>query len=393
MTESQKIDLKMSEIREKGNRLSPTKDNDPAFAQIRTELADLEVEHRKAIESEAKETELFGGEGSGEHREALRVTRSADLGVLVGALISKRSLNVGSAEAEAQAAWGLGGDNIPLAMLAEYRLAAAPADGGGPQGFVGYRFPATIADFANIQRPRVPAGTPVFPSVILPTTANRPDEAGQSADSDPTLRGELLTPHRIQASTKISVEDRARFGNMAEAIAAHLGGAVALGLDQQALVGADGFFDTSSGPLTAPSNPGAASTYANYSQMLSSSVDGRMASVEAEVGLLIGMDTFVDGAAIYRSANSEGHLMEDLARRGRLRVSAAMAGKDGNNRQNVLAVRGSTPAAVQPLWDDLRIEDIYTRSEYGEIGFTIVALADFSVTQPAGYGWHIADVR
>ena len=213
------------------------------------------------------------------------------------------------------------------------------------------------------------------------------------SDSDPTLRGELLTPKRIQANTKISVEDRARFGNMAAAIAAHLGGAVALGLDQQAMVGADGFFDSSSGPLTAPSNPGAASTYANYSAMLSGSVDGRYAENEAAVGLLVGMDTFVDGAAIYRSNNSEGHLMEDLARRGRLRVSAAMAAKDGNNRQNVLAVRGSSPASVQPLWDDLRIEDVYSRSEFGEISFTIVALADFSVTQPAAYGWHIADVR
>ena len=144
--------------------------------------------------------------------------------------------------------------------------------------------------------------------------------------------------------------------------------------------------------MTAPSNPSAASTYANYSQMLSSSVDGAYASVEAEVGLLIGMETFVDGAAIYRSANSEGHLMEDLARRGRLRVSSAVAAS-ANNRQNVLAVRGSSPAAVQPLWDDLRIEDVYSRSEFGEISFTIVALADFSVTQPAAYGWHIADVR
>ena len=269
-------------------------------------------------------------------------------------------------------------------MLAEFRVAAAPSDGGGTQGFVGYRFPTTIADFANITRPRVAAGTPVYPSITEASVANRVNEAAESTDSDPTLRGELLTPKRIQANTKISVEDRARFGNMAEAIAAHLGGAVALGLDQQALVGDDGFFDTS-GPLTAPSNPGAASTYANYSQMLSGSVDGRFASVEAEVGLLVGMETFVDGAAIYRSGQSDGHLMEDLARRGRLRVSAAIA-VAASNRQNVLAVRGTTPAAVQPLWDDLRIEDVYSRSEFGEIGFTIVALADFSVTQPAAYG-------
>ena len=122
----------------------------------RLSLAEMEkAVSPKHFEGEAKDTDVFGGEDSSEHREALQVTRKADLGVLVGALVSKRSLHSGSAEAEAQNAWGLAGDNIPLAMLAEYRVAAAPADGGGPQGFVGYRFPTTIADFANIQRPRV----------------------------------------------------------------------------------------------------------------------------------------------------------------------------------------------------------------------------------------------
>ena len=250
MLKSQKIQLRMSELRERINSMEPTKPSDPEFLKGRADLAAMEVEYRQAIEEEDTYTGAasFGGEDSSEHREALQVTRKADLGVLVGALVSKRSLHSGSAEAEAQNAWGLAGDNIPLAMLAEYRVAAAPADGGGPQGFVGYRFPTTIADFANIQRPRVAAGTPVYPSIITASVANRPDEAAESTDSDPALRGELLTPKRIQANTKISVEDRARFGNMAAAIAAHLGGAVALGLDQQALVGADGFFDTSSGP-------------------------------------------------------------------------------------------------------------------------------------------------
>ena len=38
---------------------------------------------------------------------------------------------------------------------------------------------ATIADFANIQRPRVPAGTPVFPSITVASEASRPAEAAE----------------------------------------------------------------------------------------------------------------------------------------------------------------------------------------------------------------------
>ena len=42
---------------------------------------------------------------------------------------------------------------------------------------------------------------------------------------------------------------------MAAAIAQHLAGAVGAGYDQQALVGDDGFFDGTSGPLTEPDRP------------------------------------------------------------------------------------------------------------------------------------------
>lgn len=363
--------------------------------EIRTmydQVDGLETRIVGALDGEsASAGKAFGAE-SAEHRERTTITGRADLGVLVGHIVNRRALQVGSAEAEAQAAWDLPGDAIPISMLAEYRVAAAPADGGGGQSFVGYRFPNSIASFANVTRPRVAPGTPVFPSITSASVAGRPAEAAQNVDSDPTLRGELLTPKRVQANTKISVEDRARFGGMAAAIAQHLAGAVAAGYDQQALLGDDGFFDGTSGPLTEPPAPGAASTYANYSAMISGSVDGRYAPSEAQVGLLVGMDTFNDGALLYRTTNSQGHLMEDLGRRGRLQVSAAIPAKSGNV-QSVLVVRGTAPAAVQPLWDGLTIEDLVTRSEYGEITFTIVGLSDFSVTQPSAYAWAKADVR
>ena len=126
MLKSQKVQLRLSELKERINGMELTKANDAEFLKGRADLAEMEKEYRQAVEGEAKDTDVFGGEDSSEHREALQVTRKADLGVLVGALVSKRSLHSGSAEAEAQNAWGLAGDNIPLAMLAEYRVAAAP---------------------------------------------------------------------------------------------------------------------------------------------------------------------------------------------------------------------------------------------------------------------------
>ena len=280
MTPTQKITLERIDLQKKINQFPEIRSDEPDKMAERKALMDdlykLDDKLKVAIEAEAKDSDkAFEGDSS-ENRERRDITGKADLGVLVGRLVSQHAAT--GAEAEAQIAWGLPGDAIPMAMVVEHRVAAAPADGGGASPFVGYQFPSSIADFCNIQRPRVAPGTPVFPSITAATVANRPAEAAESADSDPTLRGELLTPKRVQASTKISVEDRARFGGMAEAIAAHLAGAVATGLDQQALVGDEGFFDSSSGPLTEPNAPGAASTYANYTAMFDGGIDGRYAS-------------------------------------------------------------------------------------------------------------------
>ena len=45
------------------------------FLKGRADLAEMEKEYRHAVEGEAKDTDVFGGEDSSEHREALQVTR------------------------------------------------------------------------------------------------------------------------------------------------------------------------------------------------------------------------------------------------------------------------------------------------------------------------------
>ena len=147
----------------------------------------------------------------------------------MGNLLSRR--NQTGAEAEAIAAWNLEGDQIPMSMLAEIRTVAAPSSGGGTQPVSGYVFPASVASFANVSRPTVAAGTQVYPSIVTGAIAGRPDEGAAHGSSEPALRGELLTPKRIQAVASLSVEDRARFPGLGPALASHLAGAVAAGMD------------------------------------------------------------------------------------------------------------------------------------------------------------------
>ena len=181
MLKSQEITLKMSELRERANKLSNIEPNLKQHDEIRAEIAALEPKYRVALESETSRTDGAFGEDDAEHRERQQVTGRADLGVLVGALVSRRALVVGSAEAEAQAAWGLPGDSIPLAMLTEYRVAAAPADGGGSQGFVGYRFPCI--GWRVCKRPASSGShlaSAVYPSITSASVRqSRPAEAAE----------------------------------------------------------------------------------------------------------------------------------------------------------------------------------------------------------------------
>ena len=365
----------------------PTLTTSPPAWEERKALLDQKGQLQKELLTilEGENSRAMDGE-TAEDRERMSITNRADLGAASRGRGKPSGAHQHQRRGRGPSRLGNRGDQIPLAMLAGYRAADAPADGGGTEGFVGYQFPSSFASFANIARPRVAPGTPVFPSISAASVASRPAEAGAVATSDPTIRGELLTPKRVQAWSSISVEDRARFGGLGAALAVHLAAAVMLGYDAQALGGDDGFFDTSAGPLTAPNNPGAATTAAQYLAMLSGGVDGRYALTPAQVGLLMHPDAYTDGAAIYRTANSEADVMAMIARDGRLMVNAGMPAPAANI-VNILRVKGNAQAAVQPMWDGLSIEDVYTDNAKGEIRFSVTGLADFSVQQPAAYDW------
>ena len=297
---------------------------------------------------------------------------------------------MGSAETEAQAVWRIQENEIPLPSLVEMRVIDAPDNGGGTSPILQYVFGDSIAAFCNINRPVVPGGELVYPSFSTGAAATRPVASAENADQDPTMRGQLLSPKRVQANTSITVEDRMRFPNLGTAVTEHLRRAVTAGLDRQAVSDDGGFFDASSGPLGAAPTKTSASNYADYLAMVSGNVDGQFAANLAQVGLLIGTDTFTDAMALDGTNNDES-VIERIGRVARYRVSPAVPAP-ASNVQYVLAVKGGNQAAVQPTWPGLRIEDIYSRSAHGEIKFTVSVGAAFSVQQIAAYDWLAANV-
>ena len=409
MMDSTRVAVAMSEIREKLNGMLdiPADDADKLAERkkLGAEMKAAEIEYRAALDREelAQQAEL-GRQAQGskvddknglrtlgpEHRERMEITGRANVAQMLADVVDHRQAR--GAEAEAQSAWGSAGDEIPMALIAdELRTIDAPDTGSGTGRNFGYVFGPSIADAANIVRPSVQPGQHVFPSFTTGAAATRPAIEAENADQDPTMRGQVLTPKRVQANANIAIEDRARLPGMSAMVTSHLRAAVIAGLDAQALSDDDGFFDASSGPLTPQTDPGAATTWAEYSAMLTGGVDGRHAVSPADVTLLINSATFVDGDALFRGTNTNESAMERIGRLGRIVVSAAMP-PVVSNVAGVLVVRGRLPAAVQPVWANIRIEDVAVDAKKGLINYTIVTLADFSVVHPSAYQWVKANV-
>ena len=221
MTAVQEIQIRMSKLRGKINEIGAVRDLDESELATYNEkcvaLSGMELELQAALEIQTEwergASQHFNDNAieplPAEHRERQAITHKAKLVTLVDAVIGQRATS--GAEREAQAAWDCEINEIPLPMLpgVEMRVIDAPNDGGGPSTLQ-YVFGGSMAEAANIVRPAVPPGPRTYPSFVDGTAGARPAITSENADVDPTMRGQLLVPNRVQANTTINIEDRAR---------------------------------------------------------------------------------------------------------------------------------------------------------------------------------------
>ena len=158
MTPTQKIQIKMSETREKLNGMIEVRDGDTAKLAERQKLVDeiqeLEVELRAAIKAD---------DTAPETREWADVSSRFDLGELFEGVMEHRASS--GAIAEVQKERGLAANAIPTEMLMEKRnVTPAPSDVGQSQNAIeGYVFPNSVADFLGMCQARsCPLATPRF---------------------------------------------------------------------------------------------------------------------------------------------------------------------------------------------------------------------------------------
>ena len=409
MTNSQKLTVRASEIRQRLNEISGL-EGDALTEEVRaesdaltTEYRDTETKLRAALVAEPEpRIETTDVALDAEARERLELRgRSTFGGFLLAALQGRVPAG---AEAEYAAAFGARPGHIPIDLWeadrpaqAEHRATTpAPATGTGVtvapvQPFV---LAPSIGPRLGFSMPIVPSG-----SYTEMTVTTKVPAAPRAKGNDDDFTAAALTPitaapRRISARMSVTIEDVAAIGqaNFESALRQNVSMSLSDAYDNQAINGngtapnVEGLLDQ----LTDPTDPSAINTFATFLESAAAQIDGLWASMLSEVSIVAHPTVYRLSATVFR-ANSSDSSFSDYAR-GNLggwwtnkRMPAAVS-----TIVKGIAYRMGRPGlrtACHPTWGTVSIDDIYTDSRSGVRHFTVHVLVGDKVliVQPGAY--------
>ena len=380
-----KLLLEQSEKRERVNELLAL---DELSDELRSELdattkrlQEIEPELRAAIVAEAgDETRQAPGDDSAT-AELRALMRRANAGAIFDATINHRA--TGGVEAELQQHFTLAGNQIPLEMLrSETRdVTPVPADTSQTQAAILHPvFGMSNAAFIGVDMPTVAVGDAVYPVLTTRATVGGPHKGStEVAETTGAFSAEVLAPGRLQASFFYRRTDAARFAGMDAALRQNLSDALSDAVDQEVV---DQIVTD-----VARTDAAAADSFASYrSRLAYDRLDGRFASTEGDIRLLVGATTLSSMSAKYRGNNADDSAVDSLRRiSGGVRVSAHIAAVAAN-KQDAIVRRGLRRDAVAPMWQGVTIiPDEITKAKTGEIVLTAVMMAAFKVLRTDGF--------
>ncbi len=390
MTESQKLALRRSELRERLNAIQGGGE-DPADGEtvegLASELADTEKRWREAVKAEDAEAAADGDGGEGREVRALveraRVTRFAAAAI--------RGRDVDGAESELLdalevRAMGAGEVVVPWELLAppetetradSVTVPTAPGTGAwgvGSAPILRRVFARSDSGFLGVSMPGVAAGAKAYPVLSAGVTATEPAK-GAAVDADAVTVGAstVVTPKRVTGRVKFRIEDLATFGQDLEtALREDVLAAVRDKMDAEVV--ADLF-----AALTDPDDPSALATFDTAIAAAAAAVDGIYANDEGAVRMLVGTATYGQFAALFRagagdSTSAATYLRE---RTGGLRASSRVPAVASKFQQAITAARPMAGEAVYPVWTGAGValvRDMYSEARSGIISLTANAL-------------------
>ena len=376
MTESQKIELRRSKVRERLGeiqKLAGDAYDDTVKAEERSlqdEYTDSEQRHRSALIAENTALDTAKGEAGdldAEQRERVELRSKARLGTFIRAALTGKMVN--GAEAELQAAAAVDGIPMELWDVPEQRSAEHRAVTPAP-GTVGINldpirpavFAPSIASKLQIDMPRVPSGTyatgtisSTVGSVLTADAVAKKAEVPQSAGA---ITVGTASPKRVGASLGLTPEDIAAIGteNFESVLRQNVSLVLSDELDDQ-MINGDGQNDDLTGifqRLTNPSAPAAnVETWTRFLAIQSGGIDGLWATELEHISMVVGVDTYRLSAATFQGADSEESAASYLKRQGAgYWTNSRMPAKTANIQQGILCRKGrpGMRTAVSPTW-------------------------------------------
>ena len=395
MTAVQTIQLRLSFCRENLNRLlsieTRSAEQQTELETLTAEVSKREPELRAALASEPSQNETRVSGSDAAAVELRSMLSDASPGKILAAVHSRRQTD--GREAELQKHFGLNTNEIPHAMLpgagVEYRaLTGAPANTAtGQHEIIQPIFGQTGAAFLDIPMPSVPPGSTTFPIISSRPSPETPAE-GASVTANitaQTFTAELLGPQAAQAQIEFSREDAARFPSMSDALGRVIVDAVGYELDRQMLVHTTEGLLTAG--LTAPGNPAAEATFADYVSALNTQVNGREAGTGLDCRMLLGTKTHEHADTKYRTTDSNVSALDALmAKSGGVRVHHAVPAVASKRQDGIIAKALGQQHAVMPIWSSVQlVTDEITKLQTRVIVLTAIQLFTFKVLRADGF--------
>ena len=406
MLESQSIQMKLSELRQKINAYGADDDTEYRAEEmdaLTNEYNTLESRYRMALirESELIE-ETPTPELDGEKRESRQLELDIETRAYISALLNDGGLE--GREKEYNDSLGIVGGgggviNMPWAALlspearAEHRaVSVAPSDSAMQvRSILGRIFARSSAAYLGVSMPIVGVGDVNYP-IISASSGVSPANVAAGAAVDETaavIKATVLEPRRLGATYRLRVEDANRLAQMEDSLRLDLAASIEESRDAAIFKG-DGASPNVSGlldvigdeaKLTAPDDPTAVADFAAYASAKAMLVDGRYAVSAEDVALVVGVDTYGHAATLFQAGSG----IAALDRLGG-RVSAHIPAKDGTSNVQLAVASRAMGRAVAPTWPAVALViDRITAAKNGEILITATSLWNFSIIDSEAY--------
>ena len=399
MLKSHRVQIRMSETREALNALTDATDKADITRResLAAEYKAQETELRTVIQEESDDMDKAEAEYKGqpfgataETRELRKLASKGSVDRILRAAVRGWGISDGP-EHELQSHFDLDSNVLPLVMLLDDETRAAASFGTSPgtpgttPGISGQVFGDSASVFANVRFEDVEPGVRIHPVITTgaltagSNNVSTPDKSAEVTETDAVLSVKELTPKRVQHGFSYTLEDAATYPGLDLGLRRNLRQGLRDKVDEQILNrGSDGLLKFG----TQPTGPSAESTAQSYIAA-ASAVDGRFATRESEVKMLVG-ETIYAHMAGRALATGDGRTVTDKLG-DRVRVSPHVPAY-ASDMQDAVVCKGNAFQTVCAIWPGIPIlVDSASRGAHGEVRLWAVLMHDFAILRTEGY--------